>query len=186
LTQLLKYDINHTPFELIATEKAIQDRIKVKTPHGEIKIKLGGYIDRVDRKDNVLRIIDYKTGSGSKLLKELDSLFDREAKNRPSHIFQTFLYASIMCRQKQEKIAPAILYLRETTRDDSPIIQMGHNKNSMVEITNFALLADQYNKRLQELLEELFDNHTAFNQTEFINRCSYCDYKQLCHRESGQ
>ncbi len=182
LTQLLRYDTNHTPFELVATEMAIQDKIKVETPHGEIKVKLGGYIDRIDRKDNVLRIIDYKTGSGSKLLKELDNLFDREAANRPSHIFQTFLYASIMCRQKKEKIAPAILYLRETARDDSPVIQMGQNKNSMIEINNFALLADQFNKKLQELLEEIFDNHTSFNQTEFINRCNYCDYKQLCHR----
>lgn len=182
LMQLLKYDTHHTPFKLVATEKEIQDIIEVKTPHGKIKIKLGGYIDRIDRKDDVLRIIDYKTGSGNKLLKELDDLFDREAANRPSHIFQTLLYASIMCRQEKEKIAPAILYLCETTREESPIIQMGQNKNSMVEINNFALLADQYNKKLQELLEEIFDNHTSFDQTETINKCSYCDYKQLCHR----
>ena len=180
IIQLLKYDSQHTPFELVDTEKFIQGEISVNTDHGEIKIKTGGFIDRMDRKEGVLRIIDYKTGTGSKILRDLDDLFDRENANRPSHIFQTFLYSSVLCNQQKDKIAPAILYLRETTRDESPIIQLGKNKKEQIEINNFALLADQFNKRLHELLEEIFDDHTPFDQTEFSEKCSYCDYKHLC------
>ncbi len=180
ITQLLKYDSQHTPFELIDTERFIQGEISVQTPNGDIKIKTGGYIDRMDRKEGVLRIIDYKTGTGSKILRDLDDLFDRDNASRPSHIFQTFLYSAVLCNQQKDKIAPAILYLRETTRDESPIIQLGKNKKEQIEINNFALLADQFNKKLHQLLEEIFDNHTPFDQTEFSEKCSYCDYKHLC------
>ena len=182
LEQLLRYDMNQTPFDLIETEEVVNGTIEVQSAKGKIKLGINGIIDRMDKKNGVLRIIDYKTGKGDKLLKELDFLFDREEKNRPNHILQTFIYASILCNQRTDKIAPAILYLRETTRNESPIISIGQKKNEAVEIVDFSKYKKEFDCKMQEVLEEIFDNHTAFDQTPIVDKCTYCDYKQLCQR----
>ena len=36
--------------------------VEIQTPKGVIRSRMGGIIDRMDSKDNVLRIVDYKTG----------------------------------------------------------------------------------------------------------------------------
>ena len=41
---------------------------------------------------------------------------------------------------------------------------------------------DEFRKRLQTLLEEIFSENEPFTQTEDIKKCSYCDFKAICKR----
>ena len=40
----------------------------------------------------------------------------------------------------------------------------------------------EFEARLRELLEELFNPDTVFDQTEEIDSCTYCPYKRICYR----
>ena len=64
-----------------------------------LPLNIGGTIDRMDSKGDTLRIVDYKTGGTPKTPESIEQLFT-PADNRPNYIFQTFLYAAIMCRKQ--------------------------------------------------------------------------------------
>ncbi len=183
LKQLLQNDLRYAPFTFIASEMEVDEPIDIQTPKGVIKSRIGGIIDRMDSKDGTLRIVDYKTGGDTDTPPHVESLFIPD-KKRSNYVFQTFLYAAIMCRkQPTMKIAPALLYIhRAATETYSPVIQMGESRKPKEAVEDFSKYEKEYRERLQGLLEEIFNPEKSFAQTEIIEKCTYCDFKALCKR----
>lgn len=183
LKQLLQNDLRYAPFTFIASEMEVDEPIDIQTPKGVIKSRIGGIIDRMDSKDGTLRIVDYKTGGDANTPPHVESLFIPD-KKRSNYVFQTFLYAAIMCRkQPTMKIAPALLYIhRAATETYSPVIQMGEPRKPKEAVEDFSKYEKEYRERLQGLLEEIFNPEKSFAQTEIIEKCTYCDFKALCKR----
>ena len=183
LKQLLQNDLRYAPFTFIASEMEVDEPIDIQTPKGVIKTRIGGIIDRMDSKDGTLRIVDYKTGGDADTPPYVESLFIPD-KKRSNYVFQTFLYAAIMCRkQPTMKIAPALLYIhRAATETYSPVIQMGEPRKPKEAVEDFSKYEKEYRERLQGLLEEIFNPEKSFAQTEIIEKCTYCDFKALCKR----
>ena len=183
LKQLLQNDLRYAPFTFIASEMEVDEPIDIQTPKGVIKSRIGGIIDRMDSKDGTLRIVDYKTGGDTDTPPHVESLFIPD-KKRSNYVFQTFLYAAIMCRkQPTMKIAPALLYIhRAATETYSPVIQMGESRKPKEAVEDFSKYEKEYRERLQGLLEEIFNPEKSFTQTEIIEKCTYCDFKALCKR----
>lgn len=183
LKQLLQNDLRYAPFTFIASEMEVDEPIDIQTPKGVIKSRIGGIIDRMDNKDGTLRIVDYKTGGDADTPPHVESLFIPD-KKRSNYVFQTFLYAAIMCRkQPTMKIAPALLYIhRAATETYSLVIQMGEPRKPKEAVEDFSKYEKEYRERLQGLLEEIFNPEKSFTQTEIIEKCTYCDFKALCKR----
>ena len=183
LKQLLQNDLRYAPFTFIASEMEVDEPIDIQTPKGVIKSRIGGIIDRMDSKDGTLRIVDYKTGGDADTPPHVESLFIPD-KKRSNYVFQTFLYAAIMCRkQPTMKIAPALLYIhRAATETYSPVIQMGEPRKPKEAVEDFSKYEKEYRERLQGLLEEIINPEKSFTQTEIIEKCTYCDFKALCKR----
>ena len=183
LKQLLQNDLRYAPFTFIASEMEVDEPIDIQTPKGVIKSRIGGIIDRMDSKDGTLRIVDYKTGGDADTPPHVESLFIPD-KKRSNYVFQTFLYAAIMCRkQPTMKIAPVLLYIhRAATETYSPVIQMGESRKPKEAVEDFSKYEKEYRERLQGLLEEIFNPEKSFTQTEIIEKCTYCDFKALCKR----
>lgn len=183
LKQLLQNDLRYAPFTFIASEMEVDEPIDIQTPKGVIKSRIEGIIDRMDSKDGTLRIVDYKTGGDADTPPHVESLFIPD-KKRSNYVFQTFLYAAIMCRkQPTMKIAPALLYIhRAATETYSPVIQMGEPRKPKEAVEDFSKYEKEYRERLQGLLEEIFNPEKSFTQTEIIEKCTYCDFKALCKR----
>lgn len=139
LKQLLQNDLRYAPFTFIASEMEVDEPIDIQTPKGVIKSRIGGIIDRMDSKDGTLRIVDYKTGGDADTPPHVESLFIPD-KKRSNYVFQTFLYAAIMCRkQPTMKIAPALLYIhRAATETYSPVIQMGEPRKPKEAVEDFS------------------------------------------------
>lgn len=183
LKQLLQNDLRYAPFTFIASEMEVDEPIDIQTPKGVIKSRIGGIIDRMDSKDGTLRIVDYKTGGDADTPPHVESLFIPD-KKRSNYVFQTFLYAAIMCRkQPTMKIAPALLYIhRAATETYSLVIQMGEPRKPKEAVEDFSKYEKEYRERLQGLLEEIFNPEKSFTQTKIIEKCTYCDFKALCKR----
>lgn len=183
LKQLLQNDLRYAPFTFIASEMEVDEPIDIQTPKGVIKSRIGGIIDRMDSKDGTLRIVDYKTGGDADTPPHVESLFIPD-KKRSNYVFQTFLYAAIMCRkQPTMKITPALLYIhRAATETYSPVIRMGEPRKPKEAVEDFSKYEKEYRERLQGLLEEIFNPEKSFTQTEIIEKCTYCDFKALCKR----
>ena len=181
LKQLLRNDLQYAPFFMEAMEKEVREVMEIDTPTGAVSVRIGGTIDRMDSKGNTLRIVDYKTGGSPKTPEDLEQLFT-PADGRPGYIFQTFLYASIMCRQQQRQVAPSLLYIhRASSATYSPIIEMGAPRQR-VQVNDFSVYETEFRQRLQSLLQEIFNPEVPFEQSKDTGRCEYCDFRCLCKR----
>ena len=182
LRQLLRNDLRYAPFFMEGMEKKVTEIIEIETPQGKLALNIGGTIDRIDSKDDTLRIVDYKTGGSPKTPENIKQLFT-PADGRPNYIFQTFLYASIMCRKQSLKVAPSLLYIhRAASETYSPVIEMGEARQPKIPVNNFAFYEDEFRERLQTLLQEIYNPEEAFTQTEDTKKCEFCDFRELCRR----
>lgn len=182
LRQLLRNDLQYAPFRMEGMEHEVRETLEIETSLGKLLLCIGGTIDRLDSKGDVLRIVDYKTGGSPKTPECIEQLFT-PAENRPNYIFQTFLYAAIMCRKQSLKVAPALLYIHRAASDTySPVIEMGPARQTKTPVTNFAFYEDDFRERLSALLREIYNPDEPFTQTEDKKKCEYCDYRCLCKR----
>lgn len=180
LKQLLKLDYNYAPFKLVGTETNITETVDIHTSSGNFQTNIGGIIDRMDSKDGILRVVDYKTGGKKENQQTMESLF--VSKNRSSYIFQTFLYSSIVCRKVENKVAPTLLYIQRASTDDyDPIVSIKEGKEKYT-IYDFKEYADDFRNRLDELLSEVFNPDIPFTQTMHEEKCLYCDFKSFCKK----
>lgn len=181
LKQLLRNDLQYAPFEMIDMEKKVWEEVTVDNAEQPFTLRLGGTIDRLDAKEGTLRVVDYKTGGAPMKPTNIEQLFT-PAEKRPNYIFQTFLYAAIMCRKTAYKVAPSLLYIHKAATDSySPVIEMGEPRKK-APVDNFAVWDAEFREKLQQLLAEIFDKEQTFTQTEDTNKCAYCDFKAICKR----
>ena len=182
LRQLLRNDLQYAPFRMEGMEQKVTETLEIDTPSGILPLNIGGTIDRMDSKSDTLRIVDYKTGGTPKTPESIEQLFT-PADNRPNYIFQTFLYAAIMCRKQGLKVAPSLLYIhRAASESYSPVIEMGAPRQPKVPVNNFAFYEDEFRERLSALLQEIYNPEEPFTQTEDAKKCEYCDFKRLCKK----
>lgn len=187
IQQLLRNDLRYAPFTFVGSEQRIFENIEIYTPSGNIQSRIGGIIDRIDSKGESLRIVDYKTGGDADTPANVQSLFIPD-KKRSNYIFQTFLYASIVCKKLREKndsrlVAPALLYIhRAASENYSPVIQMGEPRKPKEPVDNFAQYEGDFRENLKTLLEDIFNPDISFTQTEIEDKCAYCDFKALCKK----
>ncbi|SHF76440.1 PD-(D/E)XK nuclease superfamily protein [Bacteroides luti] len=181
IRQLLRNDKEYAPFTLVDMEKKVSEDITIPTAKGDILSRIGGTIDRMDSKDGTLRIVDYKTGGFPKAAADIAALFT-PAENRPNYIFQTFLYAAIMTRQQKQKVAPSLLYIHQAASADyKPYIEIGL-RNNKTFVEDFTPYEEEFRELLTQLLSDIFNSEQPFNQTKFVNKCEFCDFKALCKK----
>lgn len=181
LRQLLRNDKEYAPFTLAGMEEKVSEDIAIPTAKGDILSRIGGTIDRMDSKDGTLRIVDYKTGGMPKAAADIAALFT-PAENRPNYIFQTFLYAAIMTRKQKQKVAPSLLYIHQAASADyKPYIEIGL-RNNKTFVEDFTPYEEEFRELLTQLLSDIFNPEQPFNQTKFVNKCEFCDFKALCKK----
>lgn len=179
--KILEQDARFTPFHYIESEKKVRATITLSDKR---VVQLKGFIDRVDSLDRVLRIVDYKTGSGKLEFESVEGLFDKEAKDRPKAVIQVFLYAW-MYQQLPEytgmPIQPAIYYLRTLfQRSFDPVVEQKKGRGKADKVNSFQEFAADFEDKLCQCLDEIFNLDIPFTQTETGKACAYCSFRGLC------
>ncbi|MEX1238123.1 MAG: PD-(D/E)XK nuclease family protein [Cyclobacteriaceae bacterium] len=181
--QIIKMDEAYAPFTIEALERGdISYAVKIDRP--PYKTILGGKIDRVDSKDDLLRIIDYKTGKDELKFESIASLFSRDGK-RNKAAFQTLLYALMYMNavsgkghQTHLRVVPGLINRINLFDDDFQFgLQIGKQ-----HVNDAAEIFPEFKERLKALLEEIYDPEKPFDQTTNTENCKYCPYSQICYR----
>lgn len=179
--EILSYDQKNGSFRVIGLEKEYQAGIPVETSQGKLEIALKGVIDRMDIKNGVVRLLDYKTGKDNKTVRSIASLFDRDDDKRNKAAMQTLLYAYFYQyehRANQLPLKPGIFNIKEIYNPQfSPFLVMDKE-----EISDYRDFAAEFESGLSGLLAEIFDPKVPFDQTEDEKKCTYCAYKEICGR----
>ncbi|MFB6340891.1 PD-(D/E)XK nuclease family protein [Saccharicrinis sp. FJH62] len=186
-TKLLEYDMNSCPFKYIEGEKQVQHSLVLTDGS---RVNLFGKIDRVDEKDGISRIIDYKSGTinvntkNQIILKDLDALFDREKALNPDQkaIFQTLFYAMLYSTENgnTSEIHPGIIPIRKLFGKSALSPQIFTSNGDVISYDSD--VKDQYEAGLKATIERIFDPELSFAQTDDLKNCEYCDFKNICGR----
>ena len=202
LHRLVKMDNAYTPFKYVGSEKLVRFPYAMKGRDGmDILLNIGGTIDRVDLKDGVLNIVDYKTGGGKSDEKNsLEEIFEHKGTSS-GYRFQAFLYSVAIIEllknvnniENDERLAwikelapanikavvPSLIYIHkknDATREEF-IVDMKKKP-----ITNVADFKDKFQELLQNTLLDIFDAEKPFTPTEEKERCEFCEYRGICGR----
>jgi CRISPR/Cas system-associated exonuclease Cas4 (RecB family) len=139
---------------------------------------LGGKIDRVDRTNETIRIIDYKTGKDDGSFASIESLFKREAK-RNKAAFQTLFYSWVVKKNERTylgTITPG-LYNKKVLFGN---YTFGLMQNRVP--VNAVLVLPEFEQQLTAVVKELYSADAAFDQTPYKKSCQYCAFRSLCRR----
>lgn len=182
--QIIELDANYVPFSIEGLER--EDlTCEVPISHEPGVVVIGGKIDRLDRKGNKVRVIDYKTGKDKVDFDSIESLFvdDSLFKKRNKAAFQTMVYAFLYKGNVKEnglQIAPGLVTRMNIFDEEfSFTLKMGMGKEP---VNDAGPLFDEFEARLKNLLEEMFDPAQTFRQTSNSDNCKYCPYKGICYR----
>ncbi|TNF40321.1 MAG: PD-(D/E)XK nuclease family protein, partial [Cytophagales bacterium] len=179
--EILTYDQKNGPFRVIGLEKKYLAGIPVETAQGRVEVALQGVIDRMDIKDGVVRLLDYKTGKDNKKVNSIASLFNRDDDKRNKAAMQTLLYAYFYQHSHPENqlpLKPGIFNIKEIYDPKfNPFLVM--NKE---EISDYRDFAEEFEQGISGLLAEIFNPEVPFDQTEDEEKCTYCAYKEICGR----
>ena len=146
-------------------------------------IQLKGFIDRIDEVRDVVRIIDYKSGSGTTQFTSVEALFDKADTDRSKAVMQVFMYAWMYNRSVQlsTAIQPGIYYMRTLFSSSfDPGIYHRTDRFKTEQVLDFANYRTDFEDSLRNCLDEIFDTETPFVQTPNGKACMYCPFKDIC------
>ncbi len=190
ILKMLDYDRQQAPFEILGVEadesKGYEFQKQISANETTIEVGLKGIIDRIEKKEDHVRIVDYKTGNDEKSFTDISSLFNREQKRRSKAVLQTFLYGLLYLNSAEAiddlPVQASLFNIRDLFRSDfSPLIQAGKG-NFKKDIQDIRIYLEEFQQELGMLLEEIFNRSVPFNQAEDLKRCSYCQYSGICNR----
>jgi hypothetical protein len=180
--RIIDLDRKYAPFTIEALEYGGM-LYEVPISHAPHKAVLSGKIDRVDKKENLLRIIDYKTGKDKLDFETISSLFTRDTK-RNKAAFQTFLYALLYrksagsSKSADLKLVPGLLNRMNLFDDEFSFgLKMGKE-----QINDAEPFLQEFESHVQEVFNDLFNPEQPFDQTNELENCKLCPYSQLCYR----
>jgi len=183
LHQLIRIDKKNTPFSIVGLEMKIQMPVAFEANGQPIQTVVAGYIDRIDRTQKGIRIIDYKTGNDKLNFDAIQDLFSRKKIKDTKAVFQTFAYSTMVAyHYPQEQAIWPMVYQVGNFFDEGNSFSVKSAKYLPFESGNFKAIEPEFIDGLKLLLAEIFDDSVPFSQTEELKNCEYCPYKLICGR----
>jgi hypothetical protein len=85
--------------------------------------------------------------------------------------------AAVSMAYKEAKVSPSLLYIHKEPKALRENYVIKINKQP---VTDYSQYHDEFINHLQNTIDEIFDINVPFHCTEETDRCTYCDYKNLC------
>jgi ATP-dependent helicase/nuclease subunit B len=175
---LEKITTEGSPVTLKFIEQYFEHTLGIPYAGGMLEVRLKGFVDRVDTRGSLWRIIDYKTGTTvqkSMNIKDWGDLRDDPGLNIG---FQLLMYAWLMNRRFRNPVAieAGIIPIRKITSGFMSVeVPGGHGPLRTEDLDRFAEV-------LEGILSDIFDLSQPFGQTSDPDRCIYCPFVNLCCR----
>jgi ATP-dependent helicase/DNAse subunit B len=142
-------------------------------------VNIRGKVDRVEEKNGIINIADYKTGSDSGNKLNVDDLKQLPDTPKFSKAMQLLMYAWMYwsANGKQEvNLRSGIYWLRNSSKGFDTLEVDGNDV-----ITKSIL--ESFENVLCAVIEKLLSPDIPFTKTEDIKRCTYCEFAKICSRE---
>jgi RecB family exonuclease len=152
----------------------------------DLTVRMGGKVDRLEKRNNQPTILDYKTGKVEAKFpnqieklkapeKKIEWLFDRNnaSSQKSRNLFQAYLYGWLAYQCKQEIQDPQFEFFSTRVQGKSQTVEL-----DILDSTARQL----YEQNLKLLVTEIFNPDIPFTQTPDPKACTYCTHKLVCQR----
>lgn len=159
---------------LQSVEEKYSRSIIIKGLPDKKQVLLKGFIDRIDRVGQFIRIIDYKTGNVQQrdlVLKDWDDLITNPKLDK---CFQLLFYSYLYPDDSgvNAEVKSGIFSFRNMNSGFLSAQYPNDKENSNSE----------FEAVLNQLFTEIYNPEIAFKQTEELANCEYCPYVSICSR----
>ena len=187
VAKIVALDQAHAPFVILGLEVGrTQPLVATMSLSRGQQVQLRGVIDRIDEKEGVVRVLDYKTGSDNKRISSLAALFDTNNRTRNGAALQTLWYAWLYQRTHPtaQTVMPGLINSRQVFEPSfAPYFAIKKEEGkTYVPLLTMRSYQKAFEAELQQVLEELWDPEVPFDQTPEASRCTHCPYKSICER----
>lgn len=197
LKQVLRIDAGVAGLKILALEKrviGIMESGEKREERGErreerreereernLRVRIGGVIDRLDETGGEVRIIDYKTGGDEVKVSSIEALF--EQGNKHGALLQLLIYAWLLRQEAgiTKPIVPGLYKVQSLFTEDFDY-RIGIGKEPY---TGGEEVIDQVKEGLEKVLSDIFHPQVHFEQVNDEKICQYCPYKGICFPGRG-
>jgi len=177
LSKYFNNEAKELPIKIIGLEKKLNRKLQIQSKEEKTSINIYGTIDRIDLHDEVLRIIDYKTGKLNSLKNtiSLDSSDEEIIENIKSgkEILQLMVYNYLINGDKNLKNHKDTKYGITFFKSLSKGTVYLDNTDGLDKISELVI---------STIISDILDKNTSFVQTENKDNCKHCTYKDICYR----
>ena len=172
IEKVLRADIedleNGEEIKLLGVELDFSEKLKYNWNGNTIDIKLTGKIDRVDTKNGIVRLIDYKTGTfDNKKLKSLD--LNDSFQNASNLELQLAFYAFVYGRSHPNKTITSWIV---ALKGNKKLYNQGSVKNLPYFGNDFHQAFDSF---LKSIIDEMTNEEIDLIHDESSKYCQICD-----------
>jgi hypothetical protein len=180
-SRIIEIDKKNAPFLLVEVEKPAHFRI----PGIEPEIIIGGVIDRIDKRMDVTRIVDYKTGTTSGTISSVSDLFSEDRKKDDDAWLQTMIYCeAYLTEVPGAKVVPSVYKVKNIQDDqESDRLEIKAPKQPGYIVDDYSEVRQEFIEGLQTVVKRIYSTGEPFVMTEAgWSKCSWCPYRILCRR----
>jgi CRISPR/Cas system-associated exonuclease Cas4 (RecB family) len=183
VVNMLECDKKRTPFTHISNENKYTKEYTTSQGHN---IKLKGFIDKIDEKDNSVHLIDYKT---TKLNDNIDA-----TKVINTNELKAFFYQPNNKKYVKEILQMCfynLLYKDQTNKDIETYLflaRMSFDHDNFLTNTQVLLpenWEETFREELDIIVDDLMNKEKNICQTSNNKNCEYCYFAPMCRREKG-
>ncbi len=192
--KMVELDKAYVPFKVIDNELIVTKEIEVKMTdapnENPIKFLIGGSIDRVDEKEGVVRIFDYKTGSDKSVtvaditeLFKADADINNEKKERYGYAMQVLVYSYIYgTTSPKNLIKPALAYVNSAKSNDDICVkkESGKSQKDTMILLDDPKKYKEIEDGVKSVIRSMLDISKPFKANKKEAICKYCDFKSYC------
>jgi hypothetical protein len=142
------------------------------------KINFSGYIDRMQERDGILEIIDYKTGQVDTGKLKVNSCEEIGIHENRDQIFQLLFYAWIM-RGEHKLTESSIVSTKESNFEK---IKAFYNTKSLIGKNE----TDSFESLISSIIADFLNPDIPIAQTSEKANCKKCYFSSICHTQDDQ
>ncbi|NAS12461.1 PD-(D/E)XK nuclease family protein [Poritiphilus flavus] len=172
---ILRYIENFVDQEILEVKKhrikilalELREQLSLSIPSFEHEVVLKGTVDRIDEKDGLLRIIDYKTGSVSHSDLELIDWADLIEQYDKSKAFQLLCY--VLLYHKDPIITPinaGVISFKNLKSGFLPFATKEKKGSRSKDMAIVQTVLDRFKEQLIRLISEICDPEIPFKEKE--------------------
>jgi len=183
LTQEAKYldemKLSNKFLTILNLEERCESLIEIRLQDGTvIPVKIKGFIDRVDKVDDTLRIIDYKTGFIKNDELKVGTWEELISEPNLAKSLQLLTYAFLYKdKYPLAKINTGIITFRSMSRGFLPVSFPEASDNTIDKKAT-----GKVEEALITLTTEIFNKDIPFVQTDDLKICRNCAFVDICNR----